>query len=215
MMKIELLLLVALMPLLAACGSNLSVSDQPEGHALESSQGKPTQPLTPVTATAGGNVVNPINNESPQSPPKFKRGGLLNSTQPAETQAPPDPYLARYDKSRLDKAAHIHRWVNVSVTGGIEAVSWTRWTRGAVQVRVAVMGPRDQLAHFNSDHQALIVHLQDNTCNSIKMMTVPLNTLKTESPRSKGEIETMVTEGQLECSLEDYERIQQWIVEWN
>ncbi len=214
MVKKEQFVLIALLPLLSACGSDLGSSDQSQRTAPENPQGTATQPLPPVPDSASaGNGAGQGNDRGQQAKPKFRRGGLL--VRSAGTQAPPDPYLAQYDKSRLGKAATIHHWLNVQMSSGLEALLWTRWVKGVAHIRVGVIGPRDQLVHFKGEHEALIVHLQDSTCNSIKMATVPLNMLKDESPGAKGEIAKIFSEGQLECSLEDYERIRQWIVEWN
>jgi len=196
-----LLRLVLMLPLLTACGLDNGSSNQP-------------------VDTTQQNAAESSNYEPPKS--SIKRGGLLSKaqspkkpTQPAEQQATTDPYLARYDKARLDKAATMHSWSKLSIgSHGVEAYLTTYWARGLTHIRAAVLGSRENLSRFQRDYETLIVHLQDDNCNSLRIANIPVKMMKQETS-AKGGIPTLSYEGQLECSLEEYEHVAQWFLEWN
>jgi hypothetical protein len=150
--------------------------------------------------------------------PSFERGRLLSRGGGAGggTQAPPvDPYAARYSKDRLEKAAVIRNYASVSVMPvGIDAFVKTAWTSGMVHIRLALLGPLDNLKTFNRTQNDVKLTFQDHAGNPLQVIIVPMSEMKEAPPSTNFGTPTYVVEGSMECPLELYEEYYQWMFEW-
>ncbi len=150
--------------------------------------------------------------------PAFERGRLLRRGGGAGsgTAAPPvDPYAARYSKDRLEKAAVIRNYASVSVMPvGIDAFVKTAWTSGMVHIRLALLGPLDNLKTFNRTQNDVKLTFQDHAGNPLQVIIVPMSEMKEAPPSTNFGTPTYVVEGSMECPLELYEQYYQWMFEW-
>lgn len=150
--------------------------------------------------------------------PSFERGRLLKRGGGAGggNGAPSDPYAAQYPKWRLDKAAIIRSWASVSVQPvGIDAFLRTAWTRGQIHIRLALLGPIGNLREFSRTQNSVKITFQDRAGNQLKQIIVPMSELK-EAPQSVNYgTPTYFVEGSLDCPLEMYEEVYQWMFEWD
>lgn len=155
-------------------------------------------------------------------PLAFQRGRLLGQGgggagggAGAPKGPPVDPYLARYSKERLDKAAVIRNYAHVSVMPvGIDAFVKTAWTSGNVHIRLALLGPIDHLRTFNETQRDVKLTFQDRAGNPLQVIIVPTSEMK-EAPQSVNfGTPTYVVEGAMDCPLELYEQYYQWMFEW-
>ncbi|MDZ4832470.1 MAG: hypothetical protein SGJ27_01590 [Candidatus Melainabacteria bacterium] len=155
--------------------------------------------------------------------PSFERGRLLSrggagsggGTGGGNTAPPADPYIARYGKERLDKAAVIRNYAHVSVMPvGIDAFMKTAWTNGMVHIRLAMLGPRDNLQTFNQTQRDVKLTFQDRAGGPLQVIIVPTTEMKEAPPSVNFGTPTYVVEGSMECPLEVYEEYYQWSFEW-
>lgn len=163
--------------------------------------------------------------EQQAKPPTFERGRLLGrgggagggdgGGGGAPKPPPVDPYLARYSKARLDKAAVIRNYAHVSVMPvGIDAFVKTAWTSGNVHIRLALLGPIGNLRTFNETQRDVKLTFQDRAGNPLQVIIVPMTEMK-EAPQSVNfGTPTYVVEGSMDCPLELYEQYYQWMFEW-
>lgn len=151
--------------------------------------------------------------------PSFERGRLLKHGGGADSGsagAPNDPYASQYPKWRLDKAAIIRSWASVSVQPvGIDAFLRTAWTNGQIHIRLALLGPIGNLREFSRTQNSVKITFQDRVGNPLKQIIVPMSELR-EAPQSTNYgTPTYFVEGSLDCPLEMYEEVYQWMFEWD
>jgi hypothetical protein len=159
--------------------------------------------------------------------PSFERGRLLNrggggaggagGGAPGGGSAPAaDPYAAQYPKWRLEKAAVIRSWAHVSVQPvGIDAFLKTAWTGGLIHIRLALLGPLNNLHEFSRTQNNVKITFQDRAGNALKQIIVPISELKEAPAGTNFGTPTYVVEGSMDCPLEMYEEIYQWMFEWD
>jgi len=229
----RLLFLAAVMGSLCACsqttGSGTSNNQAPGAPAQQGG----TQLQVVAPSQSGSSTANwgaDKGGDSKAQAPMFQRGRLLNAggggggggangnagNAGGGGSAPAvDQYAAQYPKWRLDKAATVRSWAHVTVMPvGIDAFLKTAWTGGLVHIRLALLGPLGNLREFSRTQNSVKITFQDKVGNNIKEIIVPMSELK-EAPGSENfGTPTYVVEGSMDCSLETYESIYQWVFEW-
>lgn len=213
--KGAILLLGFSIGLLSGCSSGQSVQTPAEAPSKTpaSATPMPSAPTTqPPQAVQGG----------------FERGKLLSRVreqQQAQAQAssgpPPqegggDPWLSRYGNDRLYKASTIRSWAVIPVIPvGIDAFMKTAWAKGNLHIRLAMLGPLQNLQMFLRDHNNLRLTFTDQSGNNLKEMIVPCASMQQAPPSANGGAPTFQFESDIECPLEEYEQFYQWTFEWN
>ncbi len=204
-----------------------SVSSDQSGSQKVDGQGSPAKANFQVEQlpNSGASNANWGADKGEQAkPPLFERGRLLGrgggagggNGDTAKPSAPAvDPYVARYSKARVDKAAVIRNYAHVSVMPvGIDAFVKTAWTSGNVHIRLALLGPIGNLRTFNETQRDVKLTFQDRAGNPLQVIIVPTSEMKEAPPSVNFGTPTYVVEGAMECPLELYEQYYQWMFEW-
>ncbi len=223
-----LLLLTISLTILCGCNSR---SETSSNAAQQNTTNVPNVPNNPFANNAGNQNLTPESSAQQAGPANwgndrvadakpqpFKRGKLLAPPEmpKQQQQQQVDPYAAKYDKWRLERAATVRNWASVSMAPhGIDAFLHTVWTQGVMHVRVALLGPGENLRIFCRDHRSLKMTFQDQDGNYMQSVTIPTSMLKEASPGTNGGNPTYFVEGQMEVPLENYERFYQWVFEWD
>ncbi len=148
--------------------------------------------------------------------PRFQRGALLAKQNNANSAPTVNPLVAQYGQPRLERAAVIRNWAHVSVAPvGIDAFIKTAWTGGFLQVRLALLGPKDNLEQFAREQNNLKLTFQDRAGNPLYQFIIPIDQIKEAPPGVNGGTPTFAVEGSMEIPLELYEDFYQWMFEWD
>ena len=154
--------------------------------------------------------------------PTFERGRLLKRGDGGSARggsagsAAVDNAASQYPKWRLDKAAVIRSWASVSIQPvGIDAFLKTAWTAGQIHIRLALLGPIGNLREFSRTQNSVKITFQDRAGNALKQIIVPISELKEAPQGTNFGTPTYVVEGTMDCPLELYEEIYQWMFEWD
>jgi hypothetical protein len=122
----------------------------------------------------------------------------------------------QYPKWRIDKAAVIRSWASVSIQPvGIDAFLKTAWTAGQIHIRLALLGPIGNLREFSRTQNSVKITFQDRAGNALKQIIVPMSELKEAPQGTNFGTPTYVVEGTMDCPLELYEEVYQWMFEWD
>jgi len=154
--------------------------------------------------------------------PTFERGRLLKRSGGGSAgggssgAVAADSNASQYPKWRLDKAAVIRSWASVSIQPvGIDAFLKTAWTAGQIHIRLALLGPIGNLREFSRTQNSVKITFQDRAGNALKQIIVPISELKEAPQGTNFGTPTYVVEGTMDCPLELYEEIYQWMFEWD
>lgn len=196
-----------------------------------------TQPAaqTPVQ-TAPPTIANSPPKPAAQSQPEpvqsgFERGKLLNRLQerqqaranaevaasgPPQQEGGGDPWLAQYGQDRLWKASTIRSWAVIPVVPvGIDAFMKTAWAKGNLHIRLAMLGPLQNLQMFLRDHNNLHITFTDSGGTNLKQATIRCASMEHAPDSANGGAPTYQFEADIECPLEEYEQFYQWTFEWD
>lgn len=222
--------IAAVVGLLCGCNQSPNTAGQPTANAEQNGQnGTPVagqtsgakadfqvEPL-PKSGASGANWGSD-KDASPKAP-TFERGRLLS--RPGAGSAgggggpAVDPWVAQYSKFRVEKAAVIRNYAHVSVMPvGIDAFVKTAWTSGNVHIRLALLGPLNNLKTFNETQRDVKLTFQDRAGNPLQVIIVPMDQMKQAPQSANYGTPTYVVEGSMECPLELYEEYYQWMFEW-
>lgn len=191
-----------------------------------SNAGPTTGSMKIEAASTGGDANWGADKGAPAKGPSFERGRLLNrgnsgggaggGSSTGGQNASGDPYAAQYPKWRLDKAAIIRSWAHVSVVPvGIDAFLKTAWSGGFIHIRLALLGPLNNLQEFSRTQNSVKITFQDRAGNALKQIIVPMSELKQAPPDVNYGTPTYAVEGTMDCPLELYEQVYQWMFEWD
>lgn len=171
--------------------------------------GSPVASNQPQSAKSGSGTV------QNQTGPRLQRGALLAHRREDTPTKAVNPFVAQYGKARLDRAAAIHNWAHVSVVPvGIDAFIKTAWTDGFLRIRLALLGPKQNLEQFAREQADLKLTFQDRAGNPLYEFIIPIDQIKEAPPNVNGGTPTYAVEGSMEIPLELYEDFYQWMFEW-
>lgn len=208
-------------------GSNSDTTGVTVSNAGSTTAGSTTGSIKIETASTGSDANWGADKGAPAKGPSFERGRLLNGGNGGgggaggggsngRQNVAADPYAARYPKWRLDKAAIIRSWAHVSVVPvGIDAFLKTAWSGGFIHIRLALLGPLNNLQEFSRSQNSVKITFQDRTGNALKQIIVPMSELKQAPPDVNYGTPTYAVEGTMDCPLELYEQVYQWMFEWD
>lgn len=176
------------LPLLAGCSTDAQQSDSETGSKRRLLANAPKE-------------MPPENPEPPPEPPP---------PQPAPAPVP------QYSKARLKSAAEIHNWSNIHIDGtSIDAWLKTKWTNGAITVRLALLGGQEDLERFCASVKQFRLKFGDTTGNIIMEFTIDGPDLTFAPPGTNQGVPTMQFESSIECPLEQYESAHSWQLYWD
>jgi hypothetical protein len=162
---------------------------------------------------ARGKLLNRLQQEAQAKTAARGGGGSGGGGSPAPEQ---DPWLAQYGNDRLWKASTIRSWAVVPVIPvGIEAFMKTAWAKGNLHIRLAMLGPQQNLQLFLRDNNRLHITFTDQAGTNLKEMIVPCSSMEQAPPSANGGAPTYQFESDIETPLEEYEQFYQWQFEWD
>lgn len=189
----------------------------------------PVQTSTNSPAPLVGDTKPTTNSPEPVRS-NFERGKLLNRLQERqqaqaareqansapEQEGGGDPWLAQYGQDRLWKASTIRSWAVIPVIPvGIDAFMKTAWAKGNLHIRLAMLGPLQNLQMFLRDHNNLHITFTDASGSNLKQMTILCSSMQQAPSSANGGAPTFQFESDIECPLEVYEQFYQWTFEWD
>ncbi len=120
-----------------------------------------------------------------------------------------------YAPERLAKAAVIKSYAPVQVVPiGLDAFCKTAWMNGSLHVRVALLGPENNIRTFLQDYPSMKVSFRDEAGNMIQEYTIPASLIRRANSDTNFGTPTFEYEGQVPMPLEVYEQFWQWTLEW-
>jgi len=153
------------------------------------------------------------------------RGSLLGKpAKPAQPpQAPPPPPPTRpdqpppgIDRGRWALAHQVRPWESVAVEGmGINCHMKTRWANGKVEIRLALLGPRESLQAFIRRVKAFHVRFKDAAGGQINEYTVPASDFQWAPATANNGVPTMQFESSAECPFELMDQAMHWSLYWD
>ncbi|QQR57659.1 MAG: hypothetical protein IPG59_22245 [Candidatus Melainabacteria bacterium] len=151
----------------------------------------------------------------------FKRGRYLpqnggqNSNSSSNNQANNTQASSQYAPDRLARAAVIKSYAPVQVVPiGLDAFCKTAWMNGLLHVRVALLGPENNVKTFLQDYPNMKVTFRDESGNALNEYTLPASLFKKANMNTNYGTPTFEYEGQVAMPLEAYEQFWQWTLEW-
>lgn len=212
-----LILLVSLC--LGACtktDQNRMATEEVSTHAPSHAPAQaPAQAPVPVPVPVKTKPV--LKNEPAKdlSQAEFQRGSILRNREKVLAQGK-NPFLERYGRARLDKAATIKRYTPITILPvQLEAHCRTAWDRGNLHVRIAYLGPPHNLNVFMQENHKLYIGFTDQAGSQVYNFEIPIEQMKRAPDTMNGGMPTYEVEGQLPVPLESYEQFYQWTCEWN
>lgn len=148
----------------------------------------------------------------------FKRGRYLPQTTEGNSRQSNNngsqSYL-QYAPDRLARAAVIKSYAPVQVVPiGLDAFCKTAWMNGLLHVRVALLGPENNVKTFLQDFPSMKVTFRDESGNPLSEYTIPANLFRKADINTNFGTPTFEYEGQVTMPLESYEQFWQWTLEW-
>ncbi|MBX9692007.1 MAG: hypothetical protein K2Z81_06460, partial [Cyanobacteria bacterium] len=127
-----------------------------------------------------------------------------------------DSLVSQYGKYRIDKAREIKNYAPVSVVPiGLDAFLKSYWDQGYLHIRVAMVGPEQNLQLFVRDQREVKVSFTNQAGIILKDYVIPM----TEFHQARGSANfgtpTFEFESNVELPLEIYEQFFQWTFEWS
>jgi len=150
----------------------------------------------------------------------FKRGRYLpqNSDNQSASQnngAGFNQPTSKYAQDRLARAAVIKSYAPVQVVPiGLDAFCKTAWMNDLLHVRVALLGPENNVKTFLQDYPSVKVTFRDESGNEINQYSIPASLFKKANVDTNYGTPTFEYEGQVAMPLEAYEQFWQWTLEW-
>ncbi|MCW5823029.1 MAG: hypothetical protein KIT34_09520 [Cyanobacteria bacterium TGS_CYA1] len=149
----------------------------------------------------------------------FKRGRYLpqNSAQHSgqNISGSSNQANSQYAPDRLARAAVIKSYAPVQVVPiGLDAFCKTAWMNGLLHVRVALLGPENNVKTFLQDYPSMKVTFRDESGNPLNEYTLPASLFKKADQNTNFGTPTFEYEGQVAMPLEAYEQFWQWTLEW-
>ncbi len=169
-----------------------------------------------------------VSKEAPKQSPvsfgntlAFKRGRYLpnnggqGSSSGSSSSSNNNQASSQYDPDRLARAAVIKSYAPVQVVPiGLDAFCKTAWTNGLLHVRVALLGPENNVKTFLQDYPNMKVTFRDESGNALNEYTLPASFFKKANMNTNYGTPTFEYEGQVAMPLEAYEQFWQWTLEW-
>lgn len=122
---------------------------------------------------------------------------------------------SQYAPDRLARAAVIKSYAPVQVVPiGLDAFCKTAWMNGLLHVRVALLGPENNVKTFLQDYPSMKVTFRDESGNPLTEYTLPASLFKKADQNTNFGTPTFEYEGQVAMPLEGYEQFWQWTLEW-
>ncbi len=122
---------------------------------------------------------------------------------------------SQYAPDRLARAAVIKSYAPVQVVPiGLDAFCKTAWVNGLLHVRVALLGPENNVKTFLQDYPNMKVTFRDESGNALNEYTLPANLFRKANINTNFGTPTFEYEGQVMMPLEAYEQFWQWTLEW-
>lgn len=148
----------------------------------------------------------------------FKRGSYLSQNTGSKTgqnNLGSSPTNSQYAPDRLARAAVIKSYAPVQVVPiGLDAFCKTAWMNGLLHVRVALLGPENNVKTFLQDYPSMKVTFRDESGNPLSEYTIPANLFRKADLNTNFGTPTFEYEGQVPMPLESYEQFWQWTLEW-
>lgn len=148
----------------------------------------------------------------------FKRGSYLpqsNTSNSGHNNGGGSQTNSQYAPDRLARAAVIKSYAPVQVVPiGLDAFCKTAWMNGLLHVRVALLGPENNVKTFLQDYPSMKVTFRDESGNPLNEYTLPANLFKKADLNTNFGTPTFEYEGQVAMPLEAYEQFWQWTLEW-
>ncbi|MBI1270184.1 hypothetical protein GC174_07115 [bacterium] len=205
------LLILLISVCLSACGGTTQTEI---AHEQEPS---PVSDPAPVSVSAAV-AAKPVLKSEPAKDlrrAEFERGSILKKREKVLAQGK-NPFLERYGRARLDKAATIKRYTPITILPvQLEAHCRTAWDRGNLHVRVAYLGPPHNLNVFMQENHVLHIGFTDQSGSPVYNFEIPIDQMQRAPETMNGGMPTYQVEGQLPVPLESYEQFYQWTCEWN
>lgn len=148
----------------------------------------------------------------------FKRGSYLpqsGTNSSGQNNSGRTQTNSQYAPDRLARAAVIKSYAPVQVVPiGLDAFCKTAWMNGLLHVRVALLGPENNVKTFLQDYPSMKVTFRDESGNPLNEYTLPANLFKKADMNTNFGTPTFEYEGQVAMPLEAYEQFWQWTLEW-
>lgn len=171
-----------------------------------STEAKQTQNQSPVSF--GNTLAFKRGKYLPQSGNQSSNSNSYNGTDNNQENS-------RYAPDRLARAAVIKSYAPVQVVPiGLDAFCKTAWLNGMLHVRVALLGPENNVKTFLQDYPNMKVTFRDESGNALNEYTLPANLFRKANVNTNFGTPTFEYEGQVMMPLEAYEQFWQWTLEW-
>lgn len=148
----------------------------------------------------------------------FKRGSYLpqsGTNNSGQNNSGRTQTNSQYAPDRLARAAVIKSYAPVQVVPiGLDAFCKTAWMNGLLHVRVALLGPENNVKTFLQDYPSMKITFRDESGNPLSEYTLPANLFKKADMNTNFGTPTFEYEGQVAMPLEAYEQFWQWTLEW-
>ncbi len=152
----------------------------------------------------------------PQAPqPGFNRGQYLAKPSFAHGGGK-DALIAQYGKFRVEKARVIRDYAPVSVVPiGLDAFLKSYWDQGFLHIRIAMVGPEQNLQMFVRDQREVKVSFTNEGGVVLKDYVIPMTEFHKARESANFGTPTFEFESNVEIPLELYEQFYQWTFEWD
>ncbi len=171
----------------------------------DADHGKQLAEVAPVIQTpAPGSLV-----RKPTKPAPLPKAPSPPPTRP--DQPPPG-----VDPGRWALAHQVRPWESVAVEGtGINCHMKTRGTNGKVDIRLALLGPRENLQAFIRGVKTFRVKFKDAAGSPINEYTIPASDFQWAPATANNGVPTLQFESSVDCPFELMDQAAHWMLYWD